>query len=214
MNNQQPRAINLREQRIAARKEQILEAAAVVFGQKGYERATIREIAEVADTSEGTLYNYFENKADLLNGVAKSFADEITEKIDSIEADNLADMMAQLLTDRFRSGRERRLLMLFLDEARLKSDINIGQETIQQIIQATEKRFRIFIDSGVMRPIDPAIAARAISATIMGFAALYELGQHNSGSSAFSPDRWGKEITELFLTGLYVGNSELDGGAV
>jgi AcrR family transcriptional regulator len=199
-----PQSNNRRERRIAARQEQILEAATIVFSQKGYERATTREIAEVADISEGTLYNYFDSKVDLLNGVAKAFADEITDKITSIEADNLEDMMAQLIIDRFRSGRERRLLMLFLDEARLNSEFphNYGQDAIQRIIDATEERFRTFIESGVMRPLDPEVAARAISATIMGFAALYELGQYRTKNRDFSAERWGGEVTDLFLKGM------------
>ena len=65
MTSSQPK--NRRERRIAARQEQILEAAAIVFSTKGYERATTREIAEAADVSEGTLYNYFDNKIELLN---------------------------------------------------------------------------------------------------------------------------------------------------
>ncbi len=207
MNN--PQAKNRREKRIAARQEQILEAATIVFSEKGYERATTREIAEVADISEGTLYNYFDSKVDLLNGVAKAFADEITDKIASTEADNLEDMMAQLITDRFRSGRERRLLMLFLDEARLNSEFphNYGQDAIQRIIDATEERFRSFIETGVMRSLDPELAARAISATIMGFAALYELGQHRTKNSDFSAERWGVEVTDLFLKGMRVQNA-------
>lgn len=202
MNNLQSK--NRRERRIAARQEQILEAAATVFSQKGYERATTREIAEAADISEGTLYNYFNSKVDLLNGVSKAFADEITDKIASIEADNLEDMMAQLLTDRFRSGRERRLFILFLNEARLNSEVHhyYGQDALQRIISATEERFRSFMESGVMRPLDPSIAARAVSATIMGFAALYELGQYGAEDNGFSAERWGKEVTDLFLKGL------------
>jgi AcrR family transcriptional regulator len=206
MNNPQPN--NRRERRIAARREQILEAAATVFSLKGYERATTREIAELADISEGTLYNYFDNKIDLLNGVAKAFADEITEKISSFEADNLEDMMAQLLTDRFRSARERRLFMLFLNEARLNSEVHhyYGQDALQRIIKATEERFRSFIESGVMRPLDPGVTARAISATIMGFAALYELGNYGTEYDGFSAERWGKEVTNLFLKGLQVAD--------
>jgi len=209
MNSPQPN--KRRERRIAARQEQILDAAAAVFSQKGYERATTREIAEAANISEGTLYNYFDNKIDLLNGVAKTFADEITHKISSVEADNLPDMMAQLLTDRFRSGRERRLFMLFLDEARLNSEVHCcyGQDAMQRIIAATEERFRSFIESGVMRPIDPSMAARAISATITGFATLYELGQYGNEDNGFSAEHWGKEVTDLFLKGLQVPMARL-----
>lgn len=203
MNDPKPNN-NRRERRVAARQEQIMEAAAFVFSQKGYERATTREIAEAADISEGTLYNYFDSKIDLLNGVAKSFAEEITIKIASIEADNLEDMMAQLLTDRFRSGRDRRLFMLFLNAARLNSEVHqyYGQDALQRIIDATEERFRSFIEGGVMRPLDPNLAAKAIIATTMGYAALYELGQYDVTNNGFSPERLGKEVTDLFLKGM------------
>ncbi len=206
---------NRRERRIAARQEQILEAAAIVFSTKGYERATTREIAEAADVSEGTLYNYFDNKIDLLNGVTKGFADEVTQKIAAIEADNLEDMMAQLLTDRFRSGKERRLLMLFLYESRLNPDVHhsYGQEALQRIINATEQRFRSLIDAGVMRPVNTDVAARAICATIMGFAALYELGQYGAQDNGFSAERWGSEVTDLFLKGLQMIN-RVDAGDI
>ena len=193
-----------RERRIAARTAQILDAAEFVFSQKGYERATTREIADVADVSEGTLYNYFGSKSELLDAVAQSFADDISNEIANLEADNLHDMMAELLTARLRSGRERRLLMLFLFEARLNPDLHrtYMQDAVQRIISETEGRFRLLVESGVMRPVDPSMAARAISATIMGFAALYEMGQYGKEDNGISPQKWGEELTDLFLNGL------------
>ncbi len=199
-----------RERRIAARRAQILEAAETVFSQKGYERATTREIAEAADISEGTLYNYFGGKSDLLDAVARSFANDISAEIAGLEADNLYDMMAELLTARLRSGRERRLLMLFLFEARLNPDVHRSfiQNALQQIIEEIEYRFRDIGKSGVMRPVDPALAARAISATIMGFAALYEMGQYGKEAHGFSAQKWGEELADLFLHGLQVPSRE------
>jgi AcrR family transcriptional regulator len=47
------------------RRRGILEAAAKVFSIRGYSEATCDEIAEAADVSKGTLYNYFESKQDL-----------------------------------------------------------------------------------------------------------------------------------------------------
>ena len=61
-----------RERRVAARRAQILEAAEAVFAAKGYHGATTREIAQAADVSEGTLYNYFANKRDLFIGLMLS----------------------------------------------------------------------------------------------------------------------------------------------
>ncbi len=54
-----------RTEKSASKREQILAAAAEVFSQKGYFRATIDEIIAKADTGKGTVYNYFSNKEEL-----------------------------------------------------------------------------------------------------------------------------------------------------
>ncbi len=204
-----------RQRRAATRRAEILEAAAELFSRKGYERATTREIADAADVSEGTLYNYYGSKGELLNAVAKSFADDITAEIAALEAHNLRDMMAQLLSDRFRSGRERRLYMLFLYESRLNPDVHREvQGALQRIIGETEQRFRDLVASGVMRPVDPALAARAISATIMGFAAMYEMGQTGRSKNGVSAEQWGLALTDLFLNGLQKTDCEAEGETV
>jgi AcrR family transcriptional regulator len=50
----------------ARRRQEILAAAARVFAAKGYHSATTREIAAVAGLAEGTIFNYFPTKRDLL----------------------------------------------------------------------------------------------------------------------------------------------------
>lgn len=47
------------------RRKQILEAAKKVFSAKGFNRATMEEIAGEAELSPGTLYLYFKNKEEL-----------------------------------------------------------------------------------------------------------------------------------------------------
>jgi TetR/AcrR family transcriptional regulator len=59
-----------REQRRALHHDlsrtQLLDAAEVVFGDKGMHASTIKEIAELADYSVGSVYSYFTSKDDLL----------------------------------------------------------------------------------------------------------------------------------------------------
>mgnify|MGYP006293938867 FL=1 len=47
------------------RRAQILEAAKKVFSSKGFNSATMEEIAGEAELSPGTLYIYFKNKEEL-----------------------------------------------------------------------------------------------------------------------------------------------------
>jgi TetR/AcrR family fatty acid metabolism transcriptional regulator len=58
------------------KKIRILTAAEAVFAAKGYTQATISEIAKLSDVSEGTIYEYFRNKEDLLISVPKRRFDE------------------------------------------------------------------------------------------------------------------------------------------
>jgi len=49
-----------------SKTDKILMAAEKIFAEKGFTKATISEIAQLAQVSEGTVYDYFENKEDLL----------------------------------------------------------------------------------------------------------------------------------------------------
>src|SRR5579859_3662937 len=63
------RADPIQAQLTAARRAQILDAATRVFAAKGFHRATIRDVAQAAGVADGTIYNYFGNKTDVLLGL-------------------------------------------------------------------------------------------------------------------------------------------------
>ena len=48
------------------KSKMLLKAATSIFSQKGYHKATMLEISEKAGVAEGTIYEYFKNKRDLL----------------------------------------------------------------------------------------------------------------------------------------------------
>jgi len=48
-----------------SKRQNILDAAFVIFSQKGFHKATVDEIIALADTGKGTVYNYFTNKEQL-----------------------------------------------------------------------------------------------------------------------------------------------------
>lgn len=52
--------------RESERKKQILTSATKIIGEKGFQNATIAEIAKEAGIGDATIYEYFKNKEDLL----------------------------------------------------------------------------------------------------------------------------------------------------
>ncbi|NJK86044.1 MAG: helix-turn-helix transcriptional regulator [Bacteroidales bacterium] len=51
------------------RRSDIVDAAEKIFFKKGFEYATMDEIAEQAELSKGTLYLYFKSKEELLYAI-------------------------------------------------------------------------------------------------------------------------------------------------
>ncbi|MDG4796316.1 TetR/AcrR family transcriptional regulator [Micromonospora sp. WMMD1082] len=94
----QPRRRQARgERRIA----EILDAAAVVFGDVGYEKATTNAIATAAGISPGSLYQFFPNK----EAIAQALADRFVEQMgrahrDAFERTNFATVDLDELLDR------------------------------------------------------------------------------------------------------------------
>src|SRR3954454_5312345 len=54
------------------RREQLIEAAARVIARRGYDAATVRDVAREAGVSTGVIAYYFEGKDDLFAQVLRS----------------------------------------------------------------------------------------------------------------------------------------------
>src|SRR5690242_4289039 len=69
----------IQEMLIAARRTQILDAATTVFAEKGFHRATIKDIARLAGIADGTIYTYFASKTEVLLAILHRL-NETTER--------------------------------------------------------------------------------------------------------------------------------------
>jgi AcrR family transcriptional regulator len=65
-----------RRQRLDLGRNQLLDAAEEVFGRKGFHEATLKEVAEVAEFSVGSVYSFFDNKDDLFRQIFVRRSDE------------------------------------------------------------------------------------------------------------------------------------------
>jgi len=62
------------------KRERIMRAARRLFGRKGFERTTTREIAEAADIGAGTLFLYAGTKEDLLVSIFREEIDHVVRE--------------------------------------------------------------------------------------------------------------------------------------
>lgn len=90
------------QQRGEQRMAKILEAAANVIAASGYEATTMTAIAERAQASIGTVYEYFPNKEAVARALHLQYADEIEERwrhLDSRAKDLSFDELVEQIID-------------------------------------------------------------------------------------------------------------------
>jgi AcrR family transcriptional regulator len=67
------------------RQHEVVEAAARVFHEKGYESTSIQEIAEAVGILKGSLYYYIDSKEDLLYAILQSVHEDALANIKRVE---------------------------------------------------------------------------------------------------------------------------------
>jgi AcrR family transcriptional regulator len=192
-----------RDRRIVARRTQILEAAETIFAAKGYHGTTTREIAQAADVSEGTLYNYFTSKRDLFVGLMISRTDALVESIAEVQAGSVEGAMAELLAGQFTRMREQRQFRLFLQESRLDPELNraLVQEVLPRISHEVERLMAALMDAGVMRRVDSEIANWTLMGAVVGLALFSDLGAAPI-LEMISVEALAAQVSDIFINGL------------
>lgn len=82
-------ALTRKERERNRRRKEILEAAANIFAEKGFEKTTLEEIATAAEFGKGTLYLYFSSKEDIFFSIFEEgkrvFHDKLREHLADIQ---------------------------------------------------------------------------------------------------------------------------------
>ncbi|HIC89987.1 MAG TPA: TetR/AcrR family transcriptional regulator [Anaerolineae bacterium] len=201
-----------RERLQEERRQHILEAAARVFARKGFERATMKEIAAEAGISPGTIYLYFKNKKDLLVNLPSLIGEpvlaEVTGEMSRLQIGDRSPDLEPLLQQLVRSGIQRLVQNADVFRVLVSAIPVMDEETREAYLRRTplsmagvlEQMIQAQIEQEVFRPMNPAIVARALVGMVVSFVMLQEilLGQR---VTPFDYDEVAQEITRLFLYG-------------
>lgn len=167
----------IREQLLEARRSQILDAAATVFAEKGYDRATTKEIASTAGISEGTIYNYFATKFELLVGIIGRIAEierlpgELTQALQGDVRDFFVTAFQHRM-GRIEQGEE--LIKAVLPQVLINPDLR-GQfyrQYVLRIAQVLESYIQVQVEQGRLRPVNVPLTTRMVQGMFVGLLVL------------------------------------------
>lgn len=90
-----------RRQQAQMRRQQLIDAALHQFAEKGYDGASIRDIAHAAGVTESLVYHYFRNKEHLFEEVlkARSFAPVLRKVLDEAGDAHPAEVLHRVLAE-------------------------------------------------------------------------------------------------------------------
>lgn len=94
---------------VPGRRGEILEAGLAVFAEKGYDRGSMRDIAERVGVSEPALYRHFAGKEELfltlVRLTASTIVDQVARALESIGPSPGQDALREVLEERVRVAR-------------------------------------------------------------------------------------------------------------
>lgn len=164
---------------VEERRSQILTAAAEVFARKGYERSTIADVARQAGVAEGSIYNYFKSKGDLLISLPRQAIQipPLTLLSPSGPAEETLTLLSRAMLTTIRQNAPIfRILLTALPSMKKQTREQYLQQVVLYALGMLQKYFADLIERGVLRPdAKPAILARSFVGMFFPFILLHEV---------------------------------------
>jgi AcrR family transcriptional regulator len=169
------------QRRPAARPEEILEAALTVFGERGFARARLEDVARHAGVSKGTVYLYFDSKDTLfremvraIKGRAFAEAEEYIEKSKGSARETLTGVMHMMW---FHMSDPRQAMISRLVQSEIGSFPELARFYFEEVTlrgrRLLERILARGVANGEFRPEQARFAARAIPAMSLMLSGLH-----------------------------------------
>ena len=202
MNNSSNENVLSRKERDKLRnKEAILKAAVHLFAQKGFAETKLEDVATLAEFGKGTLYNYFENKDDLLlsafDFAVEKILDFLYDQLSSV-ADPL-ERIRLIANSQFNYYRENTDFMnVVMTNHQILMNHTCSRpvfDRFQDLKKLVVIEMQAAMDAGQLRPGNAQHYATYLSSMIHG-----QVRSLNAGDMKMD-DMYADEIIDVFFNG-------------
>ncbi len=145
-----------RRSKLERKERAILDAARAVFVEHGFDGARVSEIARRAQIGEGTIYSYYESKAELMLAVLQQFWDGLTREAEAV----MTSVAADGFFDRLRALAQYHLNILIVNAdfinlsfalRRNNSEVSVSRDHLRQYVAVFDRLFLRGQDRGELR---------------------------------------------------------------
>ncbi len=154
-------------------RKKILDAARQLFAEEGYEKVTMRRIADAIEYSPTTIYLHFEDKDDVVRALCHADFGHLLEAMqqapmpaDPIEA--IRQLGRAYVAFALRHPNQYRFMFMTpVGKGDKLEDGNPGEASFSRLLRAVERATA----AGRLRPLDPLLAAQILWMSVHGPAA-------------------------------------------
>jgi AcrR family transcriptional regulator len=185
-------------------RDQILDAAAQIFRQKGFHAASMQDIADAVNLQKASLYHHVSSKQEILLALLDRALEMLFERISTVSEQEISpeEKLRLMMRAYLRSMTEHIDLsaVLLLEHRSLEPKLHARHVPNRDRFEAL---WRDAIGEGIQKHVfqcdDPALAARALLGVMNWTITWYR------PSGPLSSDQIADEFSALFLNGLQRG---------
>ena len=194
-------------EKVARRKEEILQAAITIFSERGYYSASIADIANLLKIGHGTIYRYYKNKQTIFDAVVNSILQKLATVVqdEPPETNSLQEYKEQIIriSDRliniFQADQRIARIALYETPEGNNDTANHVSASFLLFSKFIQEYMRNGVDKGFLRSnMDQEIAARIVTSMIFETIKAASM----QGSDDVLVSRWRDEIIQIMIGGL------------
>ncbi len=199
------------QRRPEARPEEILDAAFQTFGENGFARTKLEDVARAAGVSKGTLYLYFDSKENLFREMVRAKVIPIVEEAEAVvqsHRGSYRDLLVSMITRMFDVLQHRgigRISRLVVSE--LGAFPELARFYYDQVVLRSHRMLEQVLERGIaageFRPVANRYGARGLSAMLL-HAAQTHCTFRQFDPRALSDAQVIEGIIDLYLNGVLV----------
>lgn len=191
------------------RREQLIDAAMSVFSQKGFARATNKDIAREAGITPGLIYHYFASKEDLLMAVIEQrsplqFIATLPTQALSLPPEQFFRFLLLRVLNIIEEEKFVRLLRVVLSEI-LHGDnphmTQLAPYVIQRVLSFIGSYLEVKMESGEVRRADVPLVAQTLIGSVIGFVLRRQI-LRDEVALAYSHEQIVESVISVTLQGL------------
>lgn len=189
-----------------AHRREMLDAARRVFGRRGFDRATMDEIAEEAGFAKGTFYQHFKDKTALFIVVIEEDFNELIKAMDEAmaAADGAAEIVKGCVTAELKYfERRKEFYDIFVSHwpTSFTGEIDALRQAmlkrVEELTSSLARHLKRGVDKGEIKPYD----VRLLATLLMGMASSYSY-EVLTGKANYSIEEAAETIANIYMDGV------------